>query len=459
MAYSILAACTPECDGARMQTRFTLAQLADPDLRDAERVLRTCVHCGFCLATCPTYVLLGDERDSPRGRIYFIKEMLEKARPATATVARHVDRCLSCLSCMTTCPSGVDYRKLVDHARVHIERTLRRPLLDRLARWWLAKILPNPGLFRLALRGARAVRPVIGSLPRAWVQPRLLAMLGSLPRRVYARSSYERGVVAPANGERRGRVALLSGCVQHAVAPQINDATVRLLNRHGVEVVVVPGAGCCGALAYHLGREREARQQAQANIQAWTVELKAGGFDAVVVNAAGCGDMIKSYGALFAHETGDLNEAADRAEQIASLARDVSEILIEIGLKASHGNTGVSVAYQPACALEHGQRVVDQPRALLSEAGFQVVDVPEAHLCCGSAGAYSLLQPDLAGQLISRKVANIERTGAPIVAAGNIGCMMQIGRATRIPVVHTVELLDWATGGPKPEALGGDATA
>ena len=441
-----------------MQTRFTLAQLADPDLRDAERVLRTCVHCGFCLATCPTYVLLGDERDSPRGRIYLIKEMLENARPATATVTRHIDRCLSCLSCMTTCPSGVDYRKLVDHARVHIERTFRRPKLDRLARWWLAKILPNPGLFRLALIGARALKPIAGFLPAAWAPAWLTAMLGSLPKRVHRRSWLERGAVVPASGERRGRVALLSGCVQDAIAPQINEATVRLLTRHGVEVVVVPGAGCCGALAHQLGRENEARRQAQANIRAWTDELKTGAFDAVVVNAAGCGDMIKNYGALFARDRGSSNEIADRAVQIASLARDVSEYLAKIGLSAPRANIELSVAYQPACALAHGQRVVDQPRALLTEAGFEVVDIPEGHLCCGSAGTYSLLQPALAGELTIRKAANIERTGAPLVATGNIGCMMQIGRAIRSPVVHTVELLDWATGGPKPKALRDEST-
>ena len=436
-----------------MQTQFTLAQLADPDLRDAERVVRTCVHCGFCLATCPTYVLLGDERDSPRGRIYLIKEMLERARPATTVVARHVDRCLSCLSCMTTCPSGVDYRKLVDHARVYIERTLRRPMLDRLLRWWLAKILPNPRLFRLALIGARAVKPIVGLAPTAWVPARLMAMLCSLPVKINSRSRFENGLVIAPGDERRNRVALLSGCVQNAVAPQINEATVRLLNRHGVEVVTVTGAGCCGALAHQLGHDRDARRQARANIRVWSDELKAGGFDAVVVNAAGCGDMIKNYGTLFARARGNSSEASDCAAQISSLARDISEYMGEIGLMKSHTDMDLSVAYQPACALEHGQRVADLPRQLLAEAGFHVVDIPEGHLCCGSAGTYSLLQPVLADQLADRKCAAIGRTGADLVATGNVGCMMQIGRAAEMPVVHTVELLDWATGGPKPDAL------
>jgi glycolate oxidase iron-sulfur subunit len=440
-----------------MQTHFTLAQLADPTLQDAEKIIRTCVHCGFCLATCPTYVLLGDERDSPRGRIYLIKEMLEKGSSATATITRHIDRCLSCFSCMTTCPSGVDYRTLIDHARVHIERTFRRSISDRLVRWWLAKMLPNPNLFRLALIGARALRIVTCWVPAVWMPPRIEAMLGCLPQRVFSRSRFEKGAIAPADGERRGRVALLAGCVQHALAPQINEATVRLLNRHGIEVVVVQRTNCCGALAHHLGRELDASRQAEANIRAWTDAHESTPFDAILVNASGCGDMVKNYQSLFVGGPENSLVLADRTAQVASLVRDISEFMYELGIEVPHGSEGLSVAYHPACALQHGQRVIDQPRNLLTQAGFTVVDVPDGHLCCGSAGTYSLLQPKLAGQLAVRKATAIDGTGADLVATGNIGCMIQIARASHLPVVHTVELLDWATGGPKPAALSGEA--
>ena len=437
-----------------MQTHFTLAQLADPTIREAEKEIRTCVHCGFCLATCPTYDLLGDERDSPRGRIYLIKEMLEGGRAATATVTRHIDRCLSCFSCVSACPSGVDYRKLLDHARVHIERTFARPVADQIARWWLAKILPHPKLFRLALNGARALRVLLRAVPAALIPLRIKAMLDSLPLRVHGRSRYEQGTVAAVDGERRGRVALLGGCVQHALAPQINEATVRLLNRHRIEVVVVPGTKCCGALAHHLGREHEARKQAEANIRAWIDAAEVDGFDAILVNASGCGDMIKNYEALFAHAPGQSPEIAERATRVVSLTRDISEYLHDFGIELPGGIEEISVAYHPACALQHGQRVVVQPRSLLTQAGFKVVDIPEGHLCCGSAGSYSLLQPELAGQLAVRKAAAIHGTGADLIATGNIGCMVQITRVSHLPVVHTVELLDWATGGPKPTALG-----
>ena len=437
-----------------MQTHFTLAQLADPVIHDMEKEIRTCVHCGFCLATCPTYVLLGDERDSPRGRIYLIKEMLEGGRAATAVVTRHIDRCLSCFSCVTACPSGVDYRKLLDHARVHIEQTFARPITDKLARWWLAKVLPYPRLFRLALIGARALRVSMRAVPAAWRSSRLTAMFNSLPLRVYGRSRFEQGRISTVNGQRHGRVALLGGCVQHALAPQINEATVRLLNRHGIEVVVVPGGKCCGALAHHLGREHEARQQAEANIRAWTNAAEIEGFDAILVNASGCGDMVKHYDALFAHAPERSPDIAERAAQVVSLTRDISEYLHELGVERTGEFKEIAVAYHPACALQHGQRVVDQPRSLLTRTGFKVVDIPEGHLCCGSAGTYSLLQPELAGQLAVRKATAIHGTKADMIVTGNIGCMVQISRVSYLPVVHTVELLDWATGGPRPVALG-----
>jgi glycolate oxidase iron-sulfur subunit len=427
-----------------MQTHFSLTQLADADTAEANKILRACVHCGFCNATCPTYVLLGDELDGPRGRIYLIKEMLEKARPATADVVKHVDRCLSCLSCMTTCPSGVHYMHLVDQARDRIEQTYRRPLADRVLRALLALVLPRPVLFRLALIGATLIRPLTSSLP---ARLRLLATM--VPRHLPSASSVDRPQTFAADGTPRKRVALLSGCAQQVLAPQINEATVRLLTRHGCEVVVAAGAGCCGGLTHHMGRP--ALGFARANIDAWTRVLERGGLDAIVINASGCGVTVKDYGYMLREDAA----YAGKAARISALAKDVSEIMSEIGLAPRVGAVAGRVAYHAACSLQHGQKLRREPQALLAAAGFTVVEVPEAHLCCGSAGTYNMLQPELAAQLQERKVANIEGTHPDMVAAGNIGCIEQIARATSLPVVHSVELLDWATGGPKPRALGG----
>ena len=429
-----------------MQTSFTLAQLADPEVAEADKILRACVHCGFCTATCPTYVLLGDELDSPRGRIYLIKDMLENDRPASAKVVKHIDRCLSCLACMTTCPSGVHYMHLVDHARRHIEATFRRPLAERTLRALLAAVLPRPGLFRLALSGARFARPFARLLPG-----RLKAMAGLAPAAVPSASIVDRPQVFAAEGARRARVALLAGCAQQVLAPQINEATVRLLTRHGVEVVVVRGAGCCGALTHHLGKERPALAAARANVAAWHAELDGDGLDAVVINASGCGTTVKDYGFMLRADPA----WADKAARVAGLARDVTEFMAAIGLRPALARPGLAVAYQSACSMQHGQRITAEPRALLTAAGFALREIPEGHLCCGSAGTYNLLQPALASALRERKVRAIESVDADLVATGNIGCMTQLAGATRRPVLHTVELLDWATGGPAPAALRG----
>jgi glycolate oxidase iron-sulfur subunit len=384
-------------------------------------------------------VLRGDELDSPRGRIYLIKDMLESGRPADATTVKHVDRCLSCLACMTTCPSGVNYMHLVDHARAHIEQTYRRPLADRLQRRLLALVLPRPALFRACLRAAALVRPVARLMPS-----RIRTMLDLAPARVPTPSRLDRPQVIPALGERRRRVALLTGCAQKALAPSINEATVRLLTRHGCEVVIA-ASGCCGALTHHLGRGGET--YARANIEAWT---GCGPLDAVVVNASGCGTAIKDYGFIFRDDP----VWSARAAQISSLARDISELMADIGLRPPTTRTGLRVAYHSACSLQHGQGVTSEPKKLLQAAGFVVVDIPEGHLCCGSAGTYNILQPEIAGALRDRKVANIARVAPDLIAAGNIGCMTQIATACATPIVHTVELLDWATGGPRPVALG-----
>jgi glycolate oxidase iron-sulfur subunit len=429
-----------------VQTDFTLAQLADPDTAASEKILRACVHCGFCTATCPTYVLLGDELDSPRGRIYLIKNMLEEGGPVGAETVKHIDRCLSCLACMTTCPSGVHYMHLVDHGRRHIEAHYRRPWPERLLRRLLGLVLTRPGLMRLALHGARLAQPFEGLLPK-----QLRPLVALAPSSIAAKSAVDQPQIFPAEDERRMRVALLPGCAQQVLMPEINEATIRLLTRHGCEVVVAAGSGCCGALVHHLGEEAPALAFARANIDAWERARDAGGLDAIVVNASGCGTMVKDYGFLLREDPA----YGEKAARIAVLARDISEVAGSLGLQRSAREAGqiLRVAYHSACSLQHGQRIHGEPKALLVQAGFEVVDVPEGHLCCGSAGTYNLLQPELAAALRDRKLANIALTGADLVAAGNIGCITQLAGGSPVPVVHTVELLDWATGGPPPRAL------
>ena len=430
-----------------MQTSFTPEQLTSPDNASSEKIIRTCVHCGFCTATCPTYLLLGDELDSPRGRIYLMKEMLEKGGPPAPQTVKHVDRCLSCLSCMTTCPSGVNYMHLVDHARAYIEEHHVRPWPERSLRAMLAVVLPDPGKFRWALRLANLGRPFAGLLPG-----RLKAMAGMAPRRLPARDAAETPQVFPAHGARRARVALLAGCAQPVLAPEINGAAIRLLNRLGVEVVTSRGAGCCGALSHHLGKTDRSHAQAKANITAWRAEMAAGDLDAIMVTTSGCGTTVKDYGFIFRDDP----DWAEPAAAVSAIAKDVSEVLADFGGGSSAvAGLGLRVAYHSACSLQHGQGVRDQPKMLLQAAGFTVVEPAEPHICCGSAGTYNLLQPEIAGRLRDRKVANLEATRPNVIAAGNIGCMTQIAGGSGVPIVHTVELLDWAAGGPVPAALSG----
>jgi glycolate oxidase iron-sulfur subunit len=437
-----------------MKTEFSLAQLADPDIAVADKILRACVHCGFCTATCPTYVLLGDELDSPRGRIYLIKQMLENDQPPTADVVKHIDRCLSCLSCMTTCPSGVHYMHLVDQARGRIETTYQRPLSDRLLRAVLGFVLPRPGVFRLAITLARLGRPLAALLPTsssaASPTPsflrRVRAMLDVAPRRLPPRGPTA-GTVFPAQGERRGRVALLQGCAQQVMAPRINQAAINVLTRHGVEVVLVRDEQCCGALTHHMGQDADALARARANITVWTSEAERNGLDAILVTTSGCGTVIKDYGHMLREDP----RFAAPAAAISALAKDICEYLSTIELKPVSPHNDIVVAYHSACSLQHGQKITGLPKELLCKNGFVVKDVAESHLCCGSAGTYNILQPDIATRLRDRKVANIAMLKPDVIAAGNIGCMMQIAGATSVPVVHTIELLDWATGGPRPE--------
>ncbi|MBR0682351.1 glycolate oxidase subunit GlcF [Roseomonas eburnea] len=431
-----------------MQTSFSAAQLADPDTAESNRILRTCVHCGMCTATCPTFLLLGDELDSPRGRIYLIKEMLESGKPATEAVVRHVDRCLSCLSCMTTCPSGVHYMHLVDHARAYIEQTYTRPWPERALRRVLSFVLPYTGRFRLALIGASIARPLARLVPgRSMTAERLRAMLRLAPASVPSSSEVERPRVHPAIGPRRARVGILTGCAQQVLAPSINEATIRLLTRMGIEVVVTPDQGCCGALDHHMGHHGPAMRLARANIAAWTREIEGEGLDAIVVNASGCGTTLKDYGFMFREEP-----EREKAAKVAALAADISEVLTRFGYAATRAKPGLAVAYHAACSLQHGQKITAEPKALLKAAGFTVKEPAESHICCGSAGTYNLLQPEIAGQLKARKQASIARTGAALIASGNIGCLTQLGDGA-IPAVHTVELLDWMAGGPEPAAV------
>jgi glycolate oxidase iron-sulfur subunit len=504
-----------------MQTHFSPAQLANPQVAESDRILRACVHCGFCTATCPTYLLTGDELDSPRGRIYLAKDMLEKDRPADPTTVKHLDRCLTCLACMTTCPSGVHYMHLVDHARQHIERTYRRPLSDRLMRALLVFVLPSTARFRAALWAATFARPFRAVLPNrvrslldaaavsrprtpvAPSQARVVAQPATVTRgqavsqppsdaqtRVEAQPATgahrPTGVKAPMRSTEQAkqagpikRVALLPGCVQPALRPEINEAAVRLLNRHGVDVVVAKGTGCCGALVHHLGREHAANAQAKADIDAWTREIETGGLDAIIVTASGCGTMLKDYGFIFRNDPA----YAAKAERVSALARDITEVLAQVmsdppardgsardvsarvasarGAPARDSSASeflasppeLRVAYHSACSLQHGQKLHALAPDLLRKAGFEVLEIPEAHICCGSAGTYSMLQPEMSAQLRDRKARNIESVRPAVIATGNIGCITQIAQATHIPIVHTVELLDWATGGPRPERL------
>jgi glycolate oxidase iron-sulfur subunit len=430
-----------------MQTSFNAVQLADPTIARADAILRRCIHCGLCTATCPTYVLTGDERDSPRGRIYLMKQMFEEREVAPSTTY-HIDRCLSCFSCMTTCPSGVDYMHLVDLARARIEMKGHRSSSQRTTRWILSKVLPNPRRFRLALLIGWFARPFRGLFARAGFI-RSAAALELVPRRML-RAKLTKPRSAIGRDPKAKRVALMLGCVQEVLAPSISRAAIRLLRRHGVDVVVVKDETCCGGLVHQLGREEEARDYARRNIDAWTASMREKLLDAIVVTTSGCGTMVKDYGNLLARDRG----YAERAAYVSGLARDITEFIDEIGLMPPMMWTGLKIAYHAACSLQHGQKLDALPLSLLGQAGFNILEIPEGHLCCGSAGTYNLLEPELAGKLRERKLSNIAKVDPDVIVTANIGCMMQLKTGTSAPFVHTIEMLDWATGGPAPETLG-----
>ena len=430
-----------------MQTFFTEKQLENPATERANEILRACVHCGFCTATCPTYQVLGDELDSPRGRIYLIKDMLENERKPDAKTVKHIDRCLSCLACMTTCPSGVHYMHLIDHARTYVEENYKRPLMERILRRVLAMILPYPKRFRLALLGAKIMRPFARFLP----DPRLKAMLDMAPRHIPPVSRNDDPQVFAPQAPRKMRVALMTGCAQKALNTDINDATIRLLRRLGCEVVIADKQGCCGALTHHMGREADSHKAAANNIDAFLCEDQKSPLDAIVINTSGCGTTVKDYGHMFRN-----TDLADKAMRVSTLAVDVSEILMKLDLTPmadDHPAHGMKVGYHAACSLQHGQQIKTYPKVLLKHAGFTVAEPRDAHLCCGSAGTYNLMQPEISGQLKARKLETLAEINPEVISAGNIGCMIQIGSGAQVPVAHTVELLDWATGGPIPPSI------
>jgi glycolate oxidase iron-sulfur subunit len=427
-----------------MQTNFTAEQLKDPHTAEANKILRACVHCGFCTATCPTYVLLGDELDSPRGRIYLIKNMLEKDQPATVETVKHVDRCLSCLACMTTCPSGVNYMHLIDQARVHVEKTYKRPLFERILRNALAFIMPRPKIFARTMALARFARK-FPKLISAFGHKQIEASFKLVPQSSIASEKLGSPGVYPAQGKKIGRVALLMGCVQSVIEPSINAATIRLLTRLGYEVVVSGEEACCGSITHHMGKEADALARARRSIDQWTrAEV-----DAVIVTASGCGTTIKDYGFMLRLDP----VYAEPAAAISAKARDIVQFLSSMPPPSMPKS--LRIAYHSACSMQHGQKLGSQAQLLLFRAGYLVSDVPEGHLCCGSAGTYNILQPEIATQLRDRKVANILKTNPQAIATGNIGCITQIATGTQIPILHTVELLDWAYGGPKPKKLNG----
>ena len=421
-----------------MQTNFTPEQLADSKIASSNDVLRKCVHCGFCTATCPTYVLLGDENDSPRGRIYLMKEMLEQGKPATAETVKHIDRCLSCLSCMTTCPSGVNYMHLVDHAREHIEKTYKRPLFERLLRNLLAFIMPRPKLFRWALMGSRIAKIAI-----PFTSGRLRAALNLAPSSVPRPAQFGSPGTYPAQGATKDRLALLQGCVQSVLDPEINASTIHLLNRLGFEVVVSRVEACCGSLTHHMGKEHDAMARGRRTIDQWTDE----NVDAVIITASGCGTTIKDYGFMFRDDPA----YAAKATAISAKAKDITEFLTMLNLPQGQG-TG-RIAYHSACSLQHGQQIKSQPQALLRRAGFEVVEPQNSHLCCGSAGIYNIMQPEISTELKQSKLQTLRVLNAQAIASGNIGCITQLGNGAGIPVIHTVQLLNWAYGGAKPKSL------
>ena len=432
-----------------METHFSKAQLKDKDNKSSEKILRKCVHCGFCNATCPTYQLLGDELDGPRGRIYLIKDMLENNKPANEKIVKHIDRCLSCYSCMSTCPSGVNYMHLIDHGRSHIEKTYKRPFSDRLVRDFLSVTLSKSINFRVVAILTQFIKPFSFFFPSK-LREMISLMPGKFPKKTLPKKQ-----IYPARNKKKpvARVALLTGCVQKVISPQINEATIRLLNRHDIEVVVLKGIECCGSLNHHLGKNDLANKSFKDNISIWYDEYLKNGLDAIISNTSGCGTTLKDYGFIFRSD----DNFKKKAKKISELTKDIAEYLdnkVKLNfIVKSMNEKKYKIAYHSACSMQHGQKIHKEPINLIKKTGNEVLEISDGHICCGSAGTYNLLQNDIAKKLLKNKIINIEKIKPQIISTGNIGCITQIANGTKIPILHTVEIIDWYTGGPKPKVL------
>ena len=428
-----------------MQTSFTKKQLENKENKTSETILRKCVHCGMCNATCPTYGINGDELEGPRGRIYLIKDMLENNKPANKKIAQHIDSCLSCYSCMTTCPSGVNYMHLIDHGRNYVEETYKRPLIERTFRNILSFVLPRPKVFLTLAILTKFIKPFSFLMPRF-----LKNSLNLMPNKIPSKKIETQKIYKPESGKIISRVALLTGCVQRVISPEINESTIRILNRHNVEVVVMPEIECCGSLNHHLGKKDLAHQSFVQNIEKWHDEYITNGLDAIISNTSGCGTTLKDYGFIFRSDP----ELKKKAKKISELTKDISEYLDEkVKLNFIKNKKEYKIAYHSACSMQHGQKVHDVPISLIKKTGNKVLEIPEGHICCGSAGTYNLLQSDIASELLKNKVANIKKINPQFITTGNIGCITQIANGINIPILHTVEIIDWYTGGPKPTIL------
>ena len=431
-----------------METNFSENQLKDKDNKSSEKILRKCVHCGFCNATCPTYGLLGNELDGPRGRIYLIKDMIENNKPANEKIVKHIDRCLSCYSCMTTCPSGVNYMHLIDHGRKHIEKTYTRPFRERLIRNFLSFVLPNPFNFKFISILILLVKPIKFFFPQK-IKKMITLMPSKLPKKTLPQLELYR---AQNKKKPVARVALLTGCVQKVISPQINEATIRLLNRHNIEVIVPKSINCCGSLNHHMGKTKIAEETFKNNITIWYDEYIKNGLDAIISNTSGCGTTLKDYGFIF-NTNKDFKK---KAKKISELTKDITEYLnqnVKLNFIKNLKKT-YKIAYHSACSMQHGQKIHREPINLIKKTGNEVLEIPDGHICCGSAGTYNLLQNDIAEKLLENKLLNIKKIKPQIISTGNIGCITQIASGTNIPILHTVEIIDWYTGGPKPHILG-----
>jgi glycolate oxidase iron-sulfur subunit len=419
-----------------MRYNFTAEQIADPQVGPATKAVRSCVHCGICTATCPTYVVLGDERDSPRGRIILMKEMLEKGGAPAPETVHHIDRCLSCLNCKTACPSSVDYRRLVDQSRAHIQEHYQRPLSDRLLRWMIANVMTRPKLVRLGLLLAKLGGPV------AKLMPGRLGAMAAIGAAAHPHGPEPHNFPVPA--EVKQRIAIMPGCAQAALAPQIDAAVGRVLARRGIQLVAMEGAGCCGALPHHMGREDDSRAWAKRAIEAY----ERGQYDGVLITATGCSAQLKDYAHQFAGDP----VWEPRAKALQDAARDFADLCTPLPATPWRA---LRVAYHPACTLQNSLKLNGVGEELLTAAGFIVTPFLEANLCCGSAGTYSILQPELSGKLRARKLGNIQAAEPDVIVSGNIGCLQHLaaGEGLTQPILHIAELLDWAEGGPRPANL------